>query len=586
MNRPSIQFILTVTFSLFSLIIIVIVGVLLTTQFLNSSRENVSRNAQQIINQVSYNLEDYIKTTTNLYHMLHHTIEHSDSITQNDELWKLESMLSTRSDIVSMTLVNTQGKPYMALPNVKLKETVKLNEEAWFKSAIERDGYLSISIPHVQNLYAEQFEWVVSLSKTVTFLDNGRQVEGVLLLDVNFNRIQELSERVSLGKNGYVYIIEESAGNMVFHPELELVYAGLKDENVELALRQTYGSYIDESGTEPVLISIQSISNVGWKVVGISHLSELNLSSDQFLFAFLKILVALTILLFVIAHVISSQISKPIRKLEVTMRGIERGEFNVQASGGGPLEIKNLADRYNNMLSTIRNLMERIVNEQESKRKYELDALQAQINPHFLYNTLNTVVRMISKQRNDDAITMITALSRLFRISLSRGQSIVTVAEEVEHVKNYLIIQQMRFKNKFEFEIEVEEDILQYSSLKLILQPIVENALEHGIEPSVDSGMIKISGYKTEKDMIVLSISDNGLGMSEEQVEQINKQIYSSKKGSGVGLKNVNERIKLYFGIQYGLSIQSEIEEGTTVSMMFPAQQIDRGEEQQNERKT
>lgn len=584
MNKRSIQFILTVAFSLFSLIIIIIVGVLLSSQFINSSRDNASRNAQQIINQVSYNLEDYIKTTTNLYHILYHTIEQSEAIVHNDELWKLESMLSTRSDIVSLTLTDKEGKPYIALPNVKLKESVKLKEEGWFKSAIERDGYLSISIPHVQNIYPEQYEWVVSLSKTITYRQHGELVEGVLLLDVNFNRIQELSERVSLGKDGYVYIIEESAGNMVFHPELELVYAGLKDENVELALRQTYGSYIDNSKESPLLISIQSISNVGWKVVGVSHLSELNISSDQFLFAFLKILAALTILLFVIAHVISRQISKPIRKLEVTMRGIERGEFNVQASADGPLEIQNLANRYNNMLSTIRNLMDRIVNEQESKRKYELDALQAQINPHFLYNTLNTVVRMISKQRNDDAIVMITSLSRLFRISLNKGDSIITIADELEHVKNYLIIQQMRFRHKFEFQIVVSDEILAYRSLKLILQPIVENALEHGIEPSVDRGFIKIIGYMSGKDTITLEISDNGVGMSEKQVDQLNKHIYISEKGSGVGLKNVNERIRLYFGIQYGLHIKSELEEGTVITVTFPAQISDEGREQINER--
>src|SRR5690606_25814372 len=143
----------TVAFSLFSLIIIVIDGVLLSTQFINSSRDNASRNAQHIINQVSYNLEDYIKTTTNLYHILYHTIEQSEAIAHNDELWKLESMLATRSDIVSLTLTDKKGEPYIALPNVKLKESVKLREEGWFKSAIERDGYLSISIPHVQNIY-------------------------------------------------------------------------------------------------------------------------------------------------------------------------------------------------------------------------------------------------------------------------------------------------------------------------------------------------------------------------------------------------------------------------------------------------
>lgn len=583
MNKRSIQFILTVAFSCFSLVIIVIVAVLLTTQFINSSRENASRNAQQIINQVSYNLEDYIKTTTNLYHMLHHTIEQSDAISSSDEIWKLESMLSTRSDVVSMTILDKDAKPYVSLPNVKLKESAKLNEESWFKSALERDGYLSISIPHVQNLYPEQYEWVVSLSKTITYMDNGQAVNGVLLLDVNFNRIQELSERVSLGKNGYVYIIEESAGNMVFHPELELVYAGLKDENVELALKQTYGSYIDNSRDSSVMISIQSISNVGWKVVGISHLSDLNLTNDQLLLAFLKILAALAILLFVLAHVISRQISKPIRKLEVTMRGIEREEFNLQATGEGPLEIKNLADRYNNMLGTIRNLMERIVNEQESKRKYELDALQAQINPHFLYNTLNTVVRMISKQRNDDAILMITSLSKLFRISLNRGESIISIGDELEHVRNYLIIQQMRFKNKFTFEINIDEEILHYRTLKLILQPIVENALEHGIEPSIDIGHVQIKGYFSEKETITFEIVDNGLGMSEDQVNKLNKQIYISEKGSGVGIKNVNERVRLYFGIQYGIAIESELEEGTRVKIVFPAQEIVSVEEEKHE---
>lgn len=571
MKRKSIQFILTAAFSLFSLFIIALVGLTLYTQFSTKTQENASRNAQQIIDQVSYNLADYIKSTTNLYHMIHHTISTSTETTLDNELWKLESMISSRSDIVSLTLVDLRGDPVVLLPNVQLKEAVVVKEESWYKTAIEKDGYLSISLPHVQNLYPQKYEWVVSLSKTISFVRNSKIEQGVLLLDVNFNRIQELSERVSLGKNGYVYVIEESGGNIVYHPQIEIIFADLKEENVEMALKQTYGSFIDKSGARTKMISTQSISNVGWKVVGISYMDELGLTNADLSVALVKILIALAIILVLLSNIISRQISKPIKKLEVTMRGIERGEFNVAAKAEGPLEIKNLGDRYNIMLGTIRTLMNKIVAEQESKRKYELDALQSQINPHFLYNTLNTVVRMVSLKRNDDAVTMITALSKLFRISLSKGESLILISEELEHVRNYLIIQQMRFKNKFDFQFHIDEEALRYTSLKLILQPLVENALEHGIEPSVDKGSIHIKVTYENKGQIRLEIYDNGLGMSADQVKKLNLGQYSSSKGSGVGIKNVNDRIKLYFGEQYGLHVESEQEEGTTITIIFPA---------------
>ena len=543
----------------------------LYSQFSSNTKENASRNAQQIIDQVSYNLADYIKSTMELYHMLHHTISSGEDGLQTDEIWKLQSMISSRSDVVSLTLVDLHGKPMALLPNVNLKESLIVKEEGWFKTAVEKDGYLSISLPHVQNLYLQKYEWVVSLSKTITFMKDGQQKQGVLLLDVNFNRIQELSKRVSLGKSGYVYIIEDSGGNIVYHPQIELIYADLKEENVELAIKHPYGSFIDQSGTREKMISVQSINNVGWKVVGISYMDELGLTNTELSIALIKILIALAIILFVVSSMISRRISKPIKKLEVTMRGIERGEFNVAATSEGPLEIKNLGDRYNIMLGTIRTLMNKIVSEQESKRKYELDALQAQINPHFLYNTLNTVVRMISSKRNDDAVTMITALSKLFRISLSKGESLILISEEIEHVQNYLIIQQMRFRNKFKFKFHVDERALGFISLKLILQPLVENALEYGIEPGVDEGLIEVEVTLDDHEKITIIVRDNGIGISESQLREINAGKYNSSKGSGVGLKNVNERIKLYFGDQYGLLVESELEEGTTVYIRFPA---------------
>jgi two-component system sensor histidine kinase YesM len=229
------------------------------------------------------------------------------------------------------------------------------------------------------------------------------------------------------------------------------------------------------------------------------------------------------------------------------------------------------------MIGTIKKLMRQIVLEQESKRKYELEALQAQINPHFLYNTLNSVVRMVGMNKNEEVTTMITSLSRLFRISLGKGKSVITIADELEHARNYLVIQQMRFKNKFDYSIEADEAVLNYATLKLIIQPLIENALVHGIEPSVDKGHIKVK-VKLDGQDIVIEVSDDGLGMSEERLKQVITGQVTSSKGSGVGVTNVQERIRLFYGQTYGLHFDSELEEGTRVTIRFPIMEMEQAE--------
>lgn len=570
MKRRSIQFILTVSFTLFSVFIISVVGIVLYGRFSTTAKENALRNSQQIVDQASYNLENYVQVTSDLFNMMHHAIGQSDEVKSDLMSRQLETMMSTRTDAVTLALFDDKGQLLLDLPNVELKETLRVAEESWFRKARSTSGHLSISLPHVQNLYKQQFRWVVTFSKSITILHNGKAVQGVLMMDVNFNRIDELSERISLGQKGYVYILDESAGNIVYHPQLELIYAKLKEENVELALKHTYGSFIDDSSDEAKMISVQTIGNVGWKVVGVSYMDEVMMTSSEFNRSMSQLIIALVIIVFLLSSLVSRRISKPIKHLELSMKSVERGDFEWTASGEGPLEIKNLADRYNIMIGTIKQLMNRIVTEQESKRKYELEALQAQINPHFLYNTLNMVVRMVSKNKNEEVIKTITSLSKLFRISIGKGKSIIMLSEEIEHARNYLIIQQMRFKNKFEFSFDVQEEVLSYVTLKLIIQPLIENALEHGIEPSVDKGHITIS-VRLNGSEIVIQVIDNGLGMSEEQLNRIRTGTVLSSKGTGVGVTNVQERIRLYFGAAYGLRFESEQEVGTTVTIIFPA---------------
>lgn len=249
------------------------------------------------------------------------------------------------------------------------------------------------------------------------------------------------------------------------------------------------------------------------------------------------------------------------------MKLLEEGTIDFDIQIKGEKEVVYFSQTFNLLLVRIKNLMNQIVLEQEDKRKSELNALQSQINPHFLYNTLDSIVWMAENGKSEEVITMVTALAKLFRISISRGRNIISAKEELEHAKNYLIIQKTRYKNKFEFQLNYSEEVLGCKTVKLILQPIIENAIYHGIEYKVDKGIIKINAFKEDNNLI-FEIIDNGLGMDIKTVK--NLLTLNPSGHSGVGVRNVYQRITLHHGKKYGLKINSELEEGTTVTISQP----------------
>ena len=218
----------------------------------------------------------------------------------------------------------------------------------------------------------------------------------------------------------------------------------------------------------------------------------------------------------------------------------------------------------------MRGLMDDVVYEQELKRKREFDALQAQINPHFLYNTLDSIVWMVESQRQEEAISMITALASLFRISLSKGKDFIPIKTELQHAAYYLHIQNIRYKNKFSVTTHVDPAIEECTTIKLIIQPLLENAIYHAMEVMDGDGEIVINGYKKEGS-VYIEVIDNGLGMTQEKVDSLlTSGAKPGKKGSGIGLKNVHQRLQLYYGAEYGLEIESELDEGTTIRIHLP----------------
>ncbi|MEI7026347.1 sensor histidine kinase [Paenibacillus sp. y28] len=565
----SIQLLITVYFAVITISVVLVVSAILYSKFSQTAERNAYLGNQQIIGQVNFNLEMYLKGMSDVFGLVDDKIRRYGGGDDEKLREQLETIFATREDIVSMGLFSSEGEPLFGLPNAPMRDNTRLTRQSWFTSALENPNHLSFSLPHIQNLYKGEYKWVVSLSKGITMTRRGETIRAVLLVDVNFKTIDELCRRVSLGKKGYVYIIDEGAGNIVYHPQQQLIYAGLKYENVERALKYSYGSYVDDSTGDKRLITIQTVNNIGWKTVGVSYMDEIVTTRKEISGFLIWLLVIVMVLVLLIAATMSSRISLPIKRLEKSMRKVEQGDFDIHLPVRGDDEVGRLSRRFNLMVSRMKQLMEQIIHEQEAKRRSELEVLQAQINPHFLYNTLNSVVRMAGTGKTDEVVTMITSLSKLFRISLSRGKYIISVQEELEHVRNYLVIQKIRFKNKFEYRIEAEEAVLGCQTLKLIVQPIVENAIQHGIEYMPDAGLIRITAGRRD-DKLLLQVEDNGLGMTQETVQRLLTGQSRSKEGSGVGIRNVHERIRLQFGEPYGLEVDSEPEEGTTVRLWLP----------------
>ncbi|MFT5871571.1 MAG: two-component system sensor histidine kinase YesM [Clostridium sp.] len=559
-----IQFIITISFTFTTILAMLFVGIVIYNKFSILLENNATLSTKQLVNQVNSNIEYYLKSTKEVSNLLNKNIYLNQNIPNSKLNDQMNVIQNIREDIASLAVFSDKGELIIESSALVLKEKVNVVDQEWFKSALNKSDNVNFSLPHVQNLFNGKHDWVVSLSRAIYFYKGNERLRGVLLVDMNYSTIGQLCQNISIGKRGYIYIVD-SDNNIIYHPEQQLINIGLKSENREDYL----GSYLENSDEGKQLITIKTVNYTNWKVVAVAYMSEIldfKKTSTNFIGWILFVCIILIIFIF---GFISAKISHPIKQLEQSMKMVEEGDFNIYIDVKGEDEVERLSTAFNLMISKVRYLMAQIIIEQEAKRKSELNALQAQINPHFLYNTLDSIVWMAENEKNDGVITMVTALAKLFRISISRGKNIITVREEMEHAKNYLIIQKIRYKNKFEFEIITQKEVLEYKTLKLILQPLIENSIYHGIEYMVDKGFIKISVSITSGKLLY-EICDNGLGIEPEKLKQLLEYKEKDNTGSGIGVKNVHERIQLSYGMEFGLEIQSEIEEGTTIKIWLP----------------
>ena len=570
----SMQMTISISFTILSVCCMCLLGVMLYQQFTRKAENLTVENSRQLLNQTTINLEDYLRNMRRISDAMYYTVIKNTDIGSESLEDSMNLLYEANKDkLVSVACYTNDGKLTEASPIATEKPGVDVKSQKWFQDAAGELENFHFSTPHVQNLFDDpsyRYYWVVSLSRTVELTRNGNSMLGVLLVDMNYSSIEQLLEKANTDTSGeYVYLMAPD-GEIIYHPKQNLIHMGLYEENNTEAAGYEDTTVKENFHGEKRLVTVKTISYTGWKLISVVPMKSFSMGMTG-MRNLVVLLVALTVLAVVILNqMVSARISKPLRRLNDSVKEWEAGNMNPDIYIGGSMEVEHLGKTLRSTVAQIRQLMDDIVVEQEEKRKSELDALQSQINPHFLYNTLDSIVWMITGERYDDAVFMITQLASLFRISLSKGKTVIKIEDEVKHARNYINIQKIRYKNSFEVDFQIEEDILDGCIVKLVLQPLLENAIYYGMEFMDGEGEIHVRGYRKDKD-VYLEVEDNGLGMPEEEAaELLNGKERPHKHGSGVGLVNVHSRLKLRFGEAYGLVIHSCPDEGMMVQIHIP----------------
>lgn len=526
---------------------------------------------EQIINtskQVVSNYELYFDSAIEVSNSIQTKIDNRNVLSEKTAIRSyFDDVKSIKGEILSIAFYDENGDLIVADSTFDTVNNDNVYESNSFQNAINEP-----MINIFSGVGFENDRYAFTLSRYMSF--NRSENHGVALIEFDFTKIVRLIYQSDLGENGHIAIFDRDY-NVVYSSLPELI-----DEDLIETKKLVLGSTGVTINHQSFNLYISTITNTGWKVSVFTNNSQIYSVLYNFIIIVIITILLLSILYIFIVYVIVKQVTYPLYRLQAEMNKVKDLNYDVNRSKlkKGSKEIIQLDATFNEMMRRIRYLADKLLQEQENQRKSELKALQNQINPHFLYNTLDSIIYMIDKGENQKAEEMIVALSKFFRISISRGKAIIPLKDEVEHVRNYLLIQKIRFGDQFTYSINVDPSLYQYSCIKLILQPLVENAIEHGLNDNESGGQIEIIGTQNES-YIILKIKDNGYGISEDKLEQIYKSFHDDSIHQGVGLKNVYQRIKIYYGEEADIKIDSLFDEGTIISIYIPKKKAVKNEE-------
>ena len=572
----NIQSIILSVLMTLSLVTVTVMGFLLYHRFKLASDKSAVANTEMTVESTIDRLNSSLLDLRQISDAANYNIVQEYDISSQEFTRQFSMLYETNVDkIQSLALYGYDGMLIESEPVATVKDNVKVADQKWYQDARSEIENIHFSTPHVQNLFDDgtfRYHRVVSLSRSVDINDGSTSGSGVLLVDMKYSVLEDMLERINETSSGIYYYLCSRDGEIIYHPRWTEINRGLfKEKNNKVASYED-GIYEMKTDGQKENIVVGSVAYTGWKLIGVVPESVQETSINKFRYYIITTILILVMMLLQVNRFISRKISRPIRELDESVKAYEAGAMP-DIYIGGSAEIRHLGYSVQKSYEQIEALMKEIIQQQTERRKSELDALQSQINPHFLYNTLESITWMIEAQRNKEAVVMISELAKLLRVSLSRGKTIISIGDELQHSRSYMNIQRVRYKERFKVEFLIDEEIKNYCIVKLVIQPLLEYAIYYGVGnmDEDDDGQILIRGEKKGED-IYISIEDNGMGMPEDIRSNIltdNSKV--PKHGSGVGVINVHSRISLMFGPEYGLEVYSELDEGTKVVIHIPA---------------
>ncbi len=529
---------------------------------INSMIQNINNNSRIIIS--NKDIQAILKNSNN----------RNGIDVQIDMYGYLSSMIDSMNNVSSIYIYDNFGNKYYI--DKQSRKSFKLNkvESAnWYKAAINEKGYYILRLNAGEKADLNPNENYVSFIRVINDMESQKPI-GTLIININESNFVNCYKDI-ISKNGTNILLMDENNDFIVNPkdvsDFNQINELIRKELIKSDVEEEKNSIIEKIKGEEYIFSSLKIEEYNWTIVSKIPFKELSKeSSTVYLMAFVFTIIN-GILLFIGAISISRLITKPIKKLLKSMKGIENGEFKKVNIEVGNDEIGKLRDGYNIMVYEIEKLINRIIEEQKVKRKAELSVLQAQVKPHFLYNTLDAMGYLALSGKCDEVYDALEALGEYYRTSLSKGREVITVGEEIEIVKNYFLLQKLRYGDIFTDTYEIDERVLNFKILKLVLQPIAENALYHGIKPKGEHGIIKLTVELIEN-LINISIEDDGVGMTEEELDKVVSDKIDNNNLS-FGLRGTIERLRIFYGTSDVYEIKSRKRYGTKVNITIPIEE-------------
>ena len=545
--------------------VILLFSSLLSFRFLFMRVDNlVETTSKEINKQVILNYENYLSSVIDTSSTLQGYIIEA---TRENDFESLDRLFKTTTDMLnntlSIVLLDQSGYVLASSRYDGLLEPYNTHE--WYQNASRNTDIHHFSRPHTQTISSNGNQEVFTISKAVDYFIGETYRSGVLVIDIQTSELMSLIDKTNLGEQGHILII--GTDDSVIFSNRDQCYELICESHHVVNDMILGGEAHDVDGTK-MYVNVNTINATRWKIATFYDIQSINQAQYQMIINLLIAFMITIILIAIASIIVSERINSPMKQLRKAISALEKGSYDVSLDVKGQKEIVDLAKAFSEMRIRIKDLMHEVIKEQREKEETHFQALQSQINPHFLYNTLDSIVWLSENNRNKDVEKAIIALSKFFRRSVN-SENIVTLEEEIDHVFNYLLIQQIRYQNQFNFEIDINDSLKEQRILKLSLQPLVENAIIHGIQPEDDFKTIRVSGY--EKDgFIYVEVFNEGYGLTALNIHRILMNIKGDASTTSMGLRNVYQRIKLLYGDLGDLMIESELDEYTKVILKIP----------------